>query len=184
MYLLPDLIKNSAYRFPDNVAFRHENYSVSFEELVKRSNQLATVLTELGVKRGDRVGIFMESSLESAISVYGLMSVGAVFVPLDPNAPPTRIAHVINDCGIKHIVSGAKQNRSLNKLLEDNILLQAIIGINEQLPVKTVSWDDVWRLSQHKDLSVRMLEDDLAYIMYTSGTTGMPKGIMHSHRSG
>jgi amino acid adenylation domain-containing protein len=184
MYLLPDIIKNSAYRFPNNVAFRYEDNSISFEELVKRSNQLASVLAELGVKRGDRVGIFMESCLESAISVYGIMSAGSVFVPLDPNAPPARIAHVINDCGIKHIISGAKQNRSLNKVLEENILLEAVIGINEQLPVKTVPWDDIRQLSPHKDVSVRMVEDDLAYIMYTSGTTGTPKGIMHSHRSG
>ena len=145
---------------------------------------MASMLNELGVKRGDRVGVFLESCLESAISVYGIMSVGSVFVPLDQNAPPARIAHVINDCGIKHIVSGAKQNRSLNKVLEENISLEAVIGINEQLPVKTVSWGDVRQLSPHKDVSVRMLEDDLAYIMYTSGTTGTPKGIMHSHRSG
>jgi amino acid adenylation domain-containing protein len=142
------------------------------------------MLSELEVKRGDRVGILLDPSLETAISVYGIMSAGAVFVPLDTNAPPARIAHVINDCGIKHIISGAKQNRSLNKVLEENISLEAVIGIDEQLPVKTVSWSEVRQLSPHKDVPVRMLEDDLAYIMYTSGTTGTPKGIMHSHRSG
>ena len=142
------------------------------------------MLNELGVKRGDRVGVFLEPSLEAAISVYGIMTAGAVFVPLDSNAPPARIAYVINDCGIKHITSAPKQSRSLKKVLEENISLEGVIGIDEKIPIKTISWDEIERMSPHKAVSVRMLEDDLAYIMYTSGTTGTPKGIMHSHRSG
>jgi amino acid adenylation domain-containing protein len=184
IYLLPQIIKNVANRFPDHVAFRYENESLTFEELVKRSNGLAFMLRELGVKRGDRVGIFLDPSLETAISVYGIMSAGAVFVPLDSNAPPARIAYVINDCGIRHIICGKKQSRSLNKVLEENISLESVIGIDEKLPVKTISWDEVERVSSSQTVSIRMLEDDLAYIMYTSGTTGTPKGIMHSHRSG
>jgi amino acid adenylation domain-containing protein len=173
---------------------------LTFEELFKRSNQLAFMLKELGVTRGDRVGIFLDASLESAISVYGIMSAGAVFVPLDTNAPPARIAFVISDCGIKHIISGKKQSRSLKQVLQENVLLEAVIGIgpeamiaiepevasgmNNKLPLRTVSWEEVARISSAQAVSVRMLEDDLAYIMYTSGTTGTPKGIMHSHRSG
>jgi len=142
------------------------------------------MLAELGVKRGDRIGVFLEPSLETAISVYGIMSAGAVFVPLDANAPPARIAYAINDCGIKHITSGTKQSRSLIKVLEENISLEWVIGIDEKLPIKTVSWDEIERMSPSQTVSIRVLEDDLAYIMYTSGTTGTPKGIMHSHRSG
>ena len=142
------------------------------------------MLSELGVKRCDRVGILLDSSLETAISVYGIMSAGAAFVPLDSNAPPARIAYVINDCGINHIISGKKQSRSLNKVLEENISLEVVIGMDEKIPLKTVSWEEVQRISPSQTVSVRMLEDDLAYIMYTSGTTGTPKGIMHSHRSG
>jgi amino acid adenylation domain-containing protein len=157
---------------------------LTFEQLVKRSNQLAFMLSELGVKRGDRVGVFLDASLETAIAVYGIMSAGAVFVPLDPNAPPARIAYVLNDCGIRHVVSGKKQIRSLNKVLEENSSLEVVIGIDEKLPVKTVSWGEIARIGPSQTISVRLLEDDLAYIMYTSGTTGTPKGIMHSHRSG
>lgn len=184
IYLLPDIIKNSANRFPDNVAFWYENESLTFEGLVKRSNQLAFVLNQLGVKRGDRVGIFLEPSLETAIAVYGIMSAGAVFVPLDSNAPPARIAYVVNDCGIRHIISGKKQSRSLNKVLEENIALECVIGMDDNLPLKTVSWEEIEQTSPSQSVFVRMMEDDLAYIMYTSGTTGAPKGIMHSHRSG
>jgi amino acid adenylation domain-containing protein len=157
---------------------------LTFEELVNRANQLAFMLIELGVKRGDRIGIFLDPCLETAIAVYGIMSAGAVFVPLDANAPPARIAYVINDCRIRHIISGKKQSRSLNKVLEENTSLECVFGIDEKLPVTTVSWQEIDRISLSQTVAVRMLEDDLAYIMYTSGTTGTPKGIMHSHRSG
>jgi L-proline---[L-prolyl-carrier protein] ligase len=157
---------------------------LTFEELVKRSDQLAFMLSELGVTRGDRVGVFLDASLETPTAVYGIMSAGAVFVPLDTNAPPARIAYVINDCGISHIISGKKQSRSLKKVLQENVSLEAVIGMDEKLAVKTVSWEEVARIIPSQTVSVRMLEDDLAYIMYTSGTTGTPKGIMHSHRSG
>jgi amino acid adenylation domain-containing protein len=183
IYWLPGIIKNSANRFPDHVAFRYENESLTFEELLKRSNQLAFMLSGLGVTRGDRVGILLEPSLETAISVYGIMSAGAVFVPMDPNAPPARNAYVINDCGIRHIIITKKQSRSLKKVLQEATSLEVVIGLDEKLPVITVSWDEVAHCP-FETVSVRMLEDDLAYIMYTSGTTGTPKGIMHSHRSG
>lgn len=184
IYSLPQIIKNAANRFPDNAAFRYVNESLTFEELLKRSNGLAFMLSELGVKRGDRVGIFLDPSLETPISVYGIMSAGAVFVPLDPNAPVARIAFVINDCGIRHIISSKKQSHSLKKVLEENTSIEFVIGIDNDLPVKTVSWEEIARINPSQTVSVRMLEDDLAYIMYTSGTTGTPKGIMHSHRSG
>jgi amino acid adenylation domain-containing protein len=142
------------------------------------------MLSELGVKHGDRVGILLDPSLETAISVYGIMSAGAVFVPLDPNAPSARIAYVMNDCGIRYLISGKKQRQLLNQVLEENSLLEGVIGVDEQLPVKTISWKEVARISPSQTVAVRMMEDDLAYIMYTSGTTGTPKGIMHSHRSG
>ncbi|RYG44624.1 MAG: amino acid adenylation domain-containing protein [Chitinophagaceae bacterium] len=184
IYLLPDIIKSSADRFPDHVAFRYESKSMTFEELLKRSNQLAFTLSELGVKRGDRVGVFLDPSLDSPVAVYGIMCAGAVFVPMDPNAPPARNAYVINDCGIRQIITGKNQSRSLNKVLNENVSLEVVIGLNDALPVKTVSWEDIDRINTSQTVSVRMLEDDLAYIMYTSGTTGIPKGIMHSHRSG
>ena len=166
------------------MAFKYENESITFGSLARRADQLASVLIEQGVRRGDRVGIFLGPSIETATAIYGIMNSGAAYVPIDTRLPAARIAYILRDCGIKHLISSQDQRDLLENLLEDDETeLASIIGFEADLPAQTISWDDVSQMPE-KENSVRVLEDDLAYVMYTSGTTGVPKGIMHTHRSG
>lgn len=146
--------------------------------------QLAAVLKEQGVKRGDRIGIYMNRSLETAIAIYGILQAGAVYVPLDPLAPPARLRFVINDCGIKHLVTNASQRRNLPKLINEEIALESVIGTKAELPLRCISWEEVRQMPDTTDRLTGLTEHDLAYILYTSGSTGTPKGIMHTHHSG
>lgn len=180
---MTDTIKKAAEKFPEKAAFRFSKDSITYEELLNRVNQTASVLIENGVKRGDRIGVFLKPCLETAIAIYGIMNAGAVYVPIDTNSPTKRVSYLINDCEIKHLISNQNQSSSLKKLLDGNVQLESIIGISEDFPIQTISWQEVFQ-SSDKEVSVRVLEDDLAYVMYTSGTTGVPKGIMHSHHSG
>ncbi len=141
------------------------------------------MLIECGVKKGDRVGIFSGPSLESAKAVFGIMKTGAAYVPLDPSAPAARNAFVINDCGIRLLVSTESCLESLKLLLREETGVSTIVGIDEDLGVRTVGNREIWQMAGD-ELNVRVLDDDPAYIMYTSGTTGEPKGIVHTHRSG
>ncbi len=184
MHILPHTIRQSAARFPEQEAFRCGKQSYTYASLVQQSNQLAHQLIELGVQRGDRIGIYMNRCLETALAVYGTMSAGAAFVPLDPHAPAARNQFVIKDCGIKILLTTAQQKRTLKAVLADeNLPLQHIIGTQLDENINTVDWATI---STFPDTvpDVRILENDLAYIMYTSGTTGTPKGIMHTHYSG
>ena len=135
------------------------------------------------MKRGDRVGVYLNRSLETAIAIYGIMDAGAAYVPLDPGAPPQRTRYLIGRCGIKVVVTNAYQRRGWLKILQKETGLQQIIGVKEEWPVPTVSWEEVYQMPTHNP-SVKNLEQDLAYIMFTSGSTGLPKGIMHTHYSG
>jgi L-proline---[L-prolyl-carrier protein] ligase len=184
VFTLPQIIKQSSERFPDKDAFRFGNQSLTFAVLEKRMNQIAHCLIGLGVKRGDRVGIFLNRSLETAQAVYGILNAGAAFVPLDPQAPASRIKFLLEDCGIDHIISSPSQKHRLKALNLEELSLKSIIGIKEDWPVFNVSWEEIWKEQKHSDPEIRILEGDLAYIMYTSGTTGQPKGIMHTHYSG
>lgn len=183
IYLLPHIIHSSAAKYPDKAAFRCNNQSITFAELSKQVNQLAHTLIALGVQPGDRVAAFFNRSLETAIAIYGIMQSGAAYVPIDPNLPPERIQFLINDCDIQHLVTNKMQKSRLKKLMTGGLNIKTILGLEADLPCKTISWENI-RQKPANEPDVNILEHDLAYILYTSGSTGTPKGIMHSHYSG
>jgi len=185
-FLLSQAIDQSAERFPDREAVRCDGHGLTYAELVRRANQLSRLLVEQGVKRGDRVGIYMNKSLESVISVYGALKAGGAYVPLDPFAPAARLAYVIRDCGIRHLITKPEKQPVLEEILAGDSPVDHAVGLPPDLSLRTAStsWEDLAQLPVGPPPRVRPVEQDLAYILYTSGSTGVPKGIMHTHRSG
>ncbi|MBL4709769.1 MAG: amino acid adenylation domain-containing protein [Flavobacteriales bacterium] len=182
-YLLTHSITESAKRFPERQAFVFMNRSLSYKELEQQSNQLANLLIDLGVKKGDRVGIYMNRSLESSIAVYGIMKAGAAYVPLDPDAPIKRTQFLIEDCEIEVLITNSIKKRQVKEIIDAKTQLKSCIGFKDGLTINTIPWEEVLQQSEETP-SISILGNDLAYIMYTSGSTGLPKGIMHSHNSG
>ena len=85
------------------------NDSVTYAELEQRSNQVANLLLERGVRKGDRVGLYLDKSLESVVGIYGVLKAGAAYVPLDPEAPAARLAYIARDCGIELLLTRGRQ---------------------------------------------------------------------------
>jgi amino acid adenylation domain-containing protein len=185
LYILPQAIDNAADRSPDKEAICCSGKSLTYGELALRSSSLARVLKEQDVKRGDRVGIFMNKSLEAVISLYGIMKAGAAYVPMDPFSPPARLSYVINDCGIHHLLSKTDKLDALQQILAAGTGLECILGLAEpdELPVRSISWETIFTSPPLAYPYEKLTEQDLSYILYTSGSTGNPKGIVHTHRS-
>jgi amino acid adenylation domain-containing protein len=183
---LPRLIDSAAERHPQRQAIGYLDSSLSYAELAERSNQLANVLLEDGVKKGDRVGIYMDKRLETAVAMYGIMKAGAAYVPVDPAAPDNRFAALINDCDMKHLVAAPDKHRRLTATGPGLEGIQSVIGVqpDDSFPFRSLSWDDVAGASANPPGASPIGSDDLAYLIYTSGSTGQPKGIMHTHSSG
>jgi len=149
---------------------------LTWAELLVRADTLAAVLADIGVVRGDRVGILMDKSVEMVVALHGIMKAGAAWVPLDPRAPAARHAYQVRDCGMRALVSHPARRRSLEALAAEGAR-PTVVGVD---PGPT--WEDL--ADPRPAPAVSLGRDDLAYLIYTSGSTGTPKGIQHTHGSG
>lgn len=181
-FLLHQWLDAHAATVPGQQAIAFLEESLSYGQLCSESNRLAHCLLARGVQRGDRVGIYLDKCLQVPVALYGVMKAGAAYVPLDPSAPPERIADIVQDCGISHLLTSDRRYPRL---------ADACGGIARQLTflgpedgAAGESWDGIHDNFPDSDPQVKVTADDLAYIIYTSGSTGTPKGIMHTHSSG
>ncbi len=152
---------------PDVTAVRCGGASLTYRELDELSSLLTCELQTRGVKRGDRVGLCLERSVELLIGIYGILKAGAAYVPLDPRLPTQRLTYMIRDSGTAVCVT----QTSCSSVLDSDDL---------ELVCLDTPFD-----SDHGTQSMTGYLDpgDLAYIIYTSGSTGTPKGVEIEHRS-
>ena len=188
---MPDLLHQnltaSAAAYPDKAAYILASEQITYRDLNTQSNQIARYLLNNGFQKGDRVGVFLDKSILSPVAVYGVLKAGGVFVPIDPQSPNSRLSRILSLCEIRHVVSNA---RLIHQVYASDappsriawLCAESPSGLPEGVEVHTL--DELSTLSESPPEAEMISTDDLAYIMFTSGSTGMPKGIMHTHASG
>jgi amino acid adenylation domain-containing protein len=189
-YLLEHLLTRSARHHPDREAVVFKGKVMTYRELDASSNRLARALQNGGIATGDRVGIYLNKSLESVVAVFGILKAGGVYVPLDPAAPVNRVAFILGNCAMKGLVTTQKRLANLRPALTQPSPLQRVVFTDDaDVPAdigsvpSAISWRQVQGLPNAPLVESTAIEDDLAYILYTSGSTGEPKGVMISHRA-
>ena len=161
-----------AARTPAAVAVACGDAELTFLELDRRSDQLARRLIDLGVAVGDRVALCFRRRPEQYIGVFGILKAGAAMVPLDPEAPEERSAVVVEQAGCRLLVSDDHFRDSLGDLCE------IFVAGDDPQAGEELS-DEVSSAALPSLGGPR----DLAYVLFTSGSTGMPKGVMVEHHS-
>lgn len=180
-------LEHSAKIYKDRTALIEPGRGlITYGELDTLANRLRDRLSNLGVRRGDRVGIYLHKSIDSVATIFGILKTGAAYVPVDPGAPVSRNAYILNDCQVKAVV------------IEDCFMtdLDSELGVRNDSPsfLTLASTGGGKYLADRLDQaqssspiasveSVNPSLDDLAYILYTSGSTGKPKGVMLTHRA-
>lgn len=188
VYLLHQLLSESAAKYPNKEAIAFQDNTMTYAELDSESNILANALSESGIERGERVGIYLNRSISSIIGVFGIMKAGASYVPIDPLCPPSRLSYIINKCGIKYLLTSREKLTNLEQLFPAESPLECIFvmdstesGTRAPGSTKLIGWQGIREATIGKVPSVNTIDSDLAYILFTSGSTGNPKGVMLSH---
>jgi long-chain acyl-CoA synthetase len=188
--LVHNFLENSAARFPDKTALICDNKRLSYSELNAAADQLAADLIKKGIKRQDRVVIFLENSIESVISLYGILKAGAIFVMLNPGMKAGKINFILKDSGARAIITHAVKESIFKEALLDVQDVEHMIWCGNKpcaepmSNIKTAdSWDAIFSTAHTGPprLGYKIIDIDLATIIYTSGSTGEPKGVVSAH---
>ena len=164
------LFERRAAQHPDALALACDGETMTYAELNAQANKLARHLRGQGAGSGDIIGLCAERSADLVIGLLGILKAGAAYLPLDPACPPERMTHMLEEAGVRIVVT---QQALLSELPLDG--------------VATVLVDSQWRrlllakLDGSDLAGSGSVQDDLAYVIYTSGSTGKPKGVLVEH---
>ncbi len=159
------LFREQVAAHPRDIALVFEDNELTYSEVDKKSNQLASFLIAQGVRRQEIVALKVGRSFNMVIGILGILKAGAAYLPLDPHYPQDRIAYMLADSNARFILT---DNSNKGKQYAARV-------INLEAP-------EVWKMAD-SEIDIPISPSDLAYVMYTSGSTGLPKGVMIENKA-
>lgn len=185
--LLHELIFCAAQRDATAPALTYGKSTLNYGDLQSAINHFAGGLINLGLQRGERVGIYLEKRFETVISSFGAPAAGGVFVPLNPLLKPEQVGYILRDCNVRILVTSQERFAQLQDTLAACHDLRHVVVLDsaEPLPLinglNTIRWSTL--LANPPARGHRVIDTDVLGILYTSGSTGKPKGVVLSHRN-
>ena len=162
-----DVFRSQVQKSPDAIASVFEGEKLTYQELDKRSNQLAHYLIGKDIQPNDLVGICIDRNFDMLIGILGILKSGAAYVPIKPDFPKDRIAYVLEDAACAVVVTNESSKESLIDFDSIDLVELDTKVLTSEYPVTAIE--------------IAHNSNDLAYVIYTSGSTGLPKGAMIEH---
>ncbi|RBM12338.1 AMP-binding protein, partial [Streptomyces sp. PT12] len=184
---LPELIEANALRFGDKTAFRDDRRSVTYGQLAARTRRLAGHLTGLRLQPGDRAAIYLGNRVETVESYLAITRASAIGVPLNPRSTDAELAYLLDDSGARVLITdpahAAQVRRVLTGARRPKVIVTGEQGVPAEAPVGALSFAALAETEPGAPARDDLGLDDLAWMLYTSGTTGKPKGVLSTQRN-
>ncbi len=170
-YLLHHVFLRSLEQQPLKPSVADNRTILTFRELAEKAGGLADLLQQIGIKRGDRVAFFLDHDTHQAVTILAISVAGGAFVPINALLLPQQVEHILRDSGARVLITTEARHQSIVEIIPKCSDIVEVIHV-EDLP-------DNGTLRR----TYYGIENDLAAILYTSGPSGLPKGVMISHKN-
>jgi acyl-CoA ligase (AMP-forming) (exosortase A-associated) len=183
--LLHELVYAMAQESPDAPALLHKQESLTFAQLASEVQRFSESLCGLGLGANERVAIYLPKQFEVVIGVFGAAAAGGVAVPINPMLKAQQVSHILRDCNVRVLITSPSRAKQLLEILPNchDLKFLVLTGAADELPQVTgltaLSWQVVMQAPGQKPPG--RIDSDMAAILYTSGSTGLPKGVVLSH---
>jgi len=180
--ILGNIVRRNAKRYPRETAVVFGSYRFNFDEFNRRVNSIANALIDLGLRREDKVAILLDNCHQYVELYFAVPKAGGAAVPVNTTLNTTDTASILNNSEAKMLVFGERLAPVVDSLLSHLNSLESLIVVGA--PVNEArSYEQLVTDYPATEPEVGVKEQDLAYLLYTSGTTGLPKGVMLTHRA-
>jgi len=159
------------------------NQRLSYSELDKSSNRLANALVKLGINRGDRIALMLSNSSEFVITYFGIVKIGAIAVPLDPKYKVDELNVLFGDCQPEVLITESSVLESLTPILSGYKSIRYVVDLDSEENNEFLSYRGIMASSSEEKVELEPEPEDIAVILYTSGPSFSPRGVMLSHEN-
>jgi amino acid adenylation domain-containing protein len=189
--LVNEFLEKSAKIYPNKEALICQKNRINYKEIDESANSLSNALINLGFQKQDRAAVYLENSMESVVSIFGILKSSGVFVVINPQVKAGKLEYILNDCQVKVLITDDRHLKTISETLQNCSKLNGLIVVNNiksdfskeqsRKDLKTLFFNEILDKCPTTNPPKKCIDIDLASLIYTSGPAKNPKGVILTH---